>query len=55
LGRAERVLLVTVRWPTTGNSQELIGLELDSAYRVTEGAAGAELLERAPFALGADR
>ena len=55
LGRAERVLSVTVRWPTTGNSQELIGLELDSAYRVTEGAAGAELLERAPFALGADR
>ena len=52
LGRAERVTSVTVHWPTTGRTQELTGLEVDSAYRVREGAAEVELLERTAFVLG---
>jgi hypothetical protein len=52
LGRAERVVSVAVHWPTTGITQQLTGLEVDSAYRVREGAARAELLERTAFALG---
>jgi len=55
LGRAQRVSAVTVRWPTTGLTQELSPLSLDAAYRVREGVAEAELLERSAFVLGQGR
>lgn len=37
LGKAQEILSVTLRWPTSGESQELGALKLDSAWTVEEG------------------
>ncbi len=46
LGDARRITSVAVFWPATGKTQRLTGLEIDHRYRIREGAAAAEHVER---------
>jgi hypothetical protein len=51
LGRAERIKLVEIFWPTTGETQRLSGVEPDQAIEIVEGEPGFRrlALEPRPF------
>jgi hypothetical protein len=51
LGDAERIVSVEVTWPTTGEKQVFDDVEPNRSYRVTEGVAELEPVDRPPFAL----
>ena len=46
LGNARLIRAVEIRWPATGRTQVVEGLELDRGYRIREGTATAEWLPR---------
>jgi hypothetical protein len=51
LGDALAMQAVTIHWPATGQTQSLVGLQLDRFYRVSEGVQQVENLPRKSFAL----
>jgi len=49
LGQARAVKRVEIFWPVTGATQVVSGLEMDSAYRITEGVEAADRIELRNF------
>jgi hypothetical protein len=51
LGNAKQISRVEIRWPTTGVTQIVNGLEIDRFYQIAEGASEAILVDVSTFKL----
>ena len=49
LGKAARILSVSVQWPTSGSSQTFTEVPLDSVIVITEGESAYRVLRRRPL------
>ena len=52
IGAASRIVSLEIDWPVSGETQRFEAVEMDSVYRVVEGAPTLERVEAQPFALG---